>query len=320
MLDQLKFVKGAVSKKDLVPALTHFLIRDGRITGYNGKISITSPIALDVDCCPKADKLVKAIEQCSDTVQMQLTPTGKLSVRSGKFKALVECVPEDMFPAVRPEGVTVVTDGNLLPALKALYGFTSEDASRPWAAGVLLDGVSAYATNNVIMAECWLGYHFPFRVNIPRYAVKEIIRINEEPTHIQLTSTSATFHYSDERWLRTQLVSNEWPDTESLFSRIPQMPGMVPEVPEGLFEALDALAPFTDEASRVFFLNGRIATAQEEGTEFEVAGLPDYGAYNHKMFCLLEGIATRMGFEVWPAPVPWFGPSMRGLFMGLKTQ
>ena len=67
MLEVLKFVKGAVGKKDYVPALTHFQIADGRITGFNGKISLSSPIALDLECCPKAIPFVKAIEACTDT-------------------------------------------------------------------------------------------------------------------------------------------------------------------------------------------------------------------------------------------------------------
>ncbi len=44
MLSALKFVKGAVSTKDYVPALTHFQIKGGRVTGYNGKLSLSSPI------------------------------------------------------------------------------------------------------------------------------------------------------------------------------------------------------------------------------------------------------------------------------------
>lgn len=318
MLNELKFVKGAVGKKDLVPALTHFHIKDGRITGFNGKLSLSTPIALDIDCCPKAADLVKAIEACSDTVQLHLTPGGKLAVRSGGFKTFVPTVGEELFPPVQPEGIAVVIDGQLLPALSTLYGFTSEDASRPWAAGVLLDGQSAYASNNVILAECWLGYHFPFRVNVPRYTVKEMMRIGEEPIGLQLTSSSITFHYEGERWLRSQLASNEWPDTAPLFGRIPHSPTDVPEIPEGFWDALGSLSGFVDEAQRVYFLDGCVASAPEEGTQIEFKGTPDFGIYNHKMFLLLAETAERMDFTQWPAPVPWFGKAMRGLFVGLR--
>lgn len=318
MLEQLKFVKGAVGKKDLVPALTHFLIQDGRITGYNGKMSLSSPIALDVDCCPKAVPLVRAIEACTDTAQLHMTPAGKLSIRSGSFRAHVDTVSSDDFPLVVPEGIPVVIDGQLLPALKTLYAFTSEDASRPWAAGVLLDGQSAYATNNVVFAEAWLGYHFPYRVNVPRATVKEMIRIGEEPVGLQLSAASITFHYEGERWLHSRLASNDWPDIQRLLSVIPPHRNQVQEVPPGLWEALETLAPFVDDLNQLFFNGVAVSTAPEEGTSVDVALLPQAGRYNHKMLSLLAGVAERIGFDHYPAPVPWFGGYMRGLFMGMR--
>src|SRR5574337_929986 len=153
MLESLNFVKGAVAKKDLVPAMTHFHISNGRIQSYNGKISLSAPIALDVDCCPKADPFVRAIEACTETAQLHLTPSGKLAIRSGKFRAHIDSVPEEMFPELEPEGEPVSVDGDLLPALTQLYDLVGEDASRPWATGILLDGGSAFATNNVLLAE-----------------------------------------------------------------------------------------------------------------------------------------------------------------------
>lgn len=318
MLEQLKFVKGAVGKKDFVPALTHFLIADGRITGYNGKLTLSAPIQLDIDCCPKAVPLVRAIEACTDTAQLSLTPSGKLSVRSGKFRAHVETVDSELFPQLAPEGVSVVIDGKLLPALTTLYALTSEDASRPWAAGVLLDGQSAYASNNVVIAECWLGYHFPFRVNIPRHTVREMMRIGEEPIGMQLTSHSVTCHYEGGRWLRSQLASTNWPDVQSHFARIPPNPTSVPEVPEGFWEAMETIAPFLDEAFRVILDGDQVGTADQEGTSVQVPGATLVGRYNHKMLSLLHGVADRIDFNQYPAPVPWFGENMRGLLVGLK--
>ena len=43
MIDAVKFVQGAVAKKDYVAELTHFLIQDNRITGYNGIMGLSSP-------------------------------------------------------------------------------------------------------------------------------------------------------------------------------------------------------------------------------------------------------------------------------------
>ena len=45
MLKALKFVQGAVSKKDLVPALTHFRIENGTVRSYNGMLALCTPIS-----------------------------------------------------------------------------------------------------------------------------------------------------------------------------------------------------------------------------------------------------------------------------------
>lgn len=317
MLDALKFVQGAVSRKDFVAELTHFRIRGGRITGYNGKISISSPIDLDIDCCPKASAFVKAIQSCEETAQLHLTASGKLAIRSGRFRTHVDTIAES-FVGVDPEGVRVEIDGQLMPALSKLFDFTSEDASRPWASGILLSGNSAYATNNVILVEHWLGYFFPYRINLPRYALKEILRIGEEPIGLQLTSNNATFHYAGNRWLRTQLHSTEWPDINAMLELIPPT---VSTVPAGLFEALQTISPFVDELSRVYFLDGKICTLPteaSEGTCVDVLGLGAGPIFNASMLSSLEGIATRIGFEEYPRPCPFYGEKVRGLIMGMK--
>lgn len=316
MLDVLNFVKGAVGKKDLVPALTHFHIANGRISGFNGKISISAPIALDIDCCPKAEPFVRAIEACAETAQLHLTPTGKLSIRSGKFRAHVDTVGSEAFPEVQPEGQFIEVDGKLLPILRTLYDFIGEDASRPWATGIMFNGTSAFATNNVIVAEHWLGYHFPFKVVVPRYTIKEMLRIGEEPIRIQLTALNATFHYEGNRWLRTQLVSNEWPDVQTMLDI--DAAGESEAIPDGFWEALKTISPFLDEASRVYLDGSTIRTSLDDGASMEIEGAGLIGLYNHKMLSLLAGVAQRANWQAYPSRVGWYGDCIRGLIIGMR--
>ena len=318
MLEVLKFVKGAVGKKDYVPALTHFQIADGRITGFNGKISLSSPIALDLECCPKAIPFVKAIEACTDTAQLHLTPSGKLSVRSGRFRAHVDTVEVDVFPEVLPEGEFVELDGHLLPALRKILDIIGEDASRPWATGILLDGNSAFATNNVILAEHWLGYHFPYRVVLPKSTVKEMIRIGEEPVRMQLTAMSVTFHYEGDKWLRSNLISEQWPDVRELLEAHCADPKSLPKVEDTFWEGLETIAPFLDDSFRVYLSEDSVRTSMEEGAHVEQCGEGLSGIYNHKMLGLLRGLADRIGFAAYPERVSWYGENVRGLIMGMR--
>ena len=317
MLTELKFVQGSVAKKDLLPALSHFCIENGTVRGFNGTIALCSPIPFDLSCKPKGDALVRAIGNCGESVALALTPAGRLSVKSGSFKAFVDCVDGET-PHVLPSGQTVQIDGAALMAgLKAVSGFIGEDASRPWANGVLLRGQSMFATNNVTLIEYWVGAPFPLSVNIPRAAVRELLRIDEAPEKAQYDDSSVTFHYSGGRWLRSQLFSSEWPD----LSRVLDQTSAQEPVPPGLFEAVDKIKPFADKLSRVYFGDGTIRTHETdgEGASYEVEGVRGPGVYNAHMLALLSGVAQTVDFNAYPKPCLFTGEQLRGAIIGMKA-
>lgn len=316
MLAELKFVQGAVAKKDLIPALTHFRIEDGHVRSYNGKLALSTPISLDIDCKPKAVPFVKAIQRCEDTVSLSMTPAGRLGIKSGAFRAYIECVEEET-PHVLPEGEEFDIDGEaMLKALKALSPFIGDDASRPWTNGVLLQDCSAYATNNVILAEYWVGSQFPIVCNIPKDAIRELLRIGEAPERAQSTENSITFHYSDGRWLRSTLLNTKWPDV----GKILDVPGTLAPVDESFYTAIEAVAPFADKLGRVYFEDGTLRTNIEEGEGaiHEVHNMECKGVYQIAMLRLLNGIATSIDLTTYPKASPFMGGMMRGVIIGLR--
>ncbi len=317
MLAELKFVQGSVAKKDYLPALTHFVIENGFVRGYNGTIALCSPIPFDIACKPKAEPLVRAIGNCTETVRLSMTAGGRLSVRSGAFRALVECA-DGPTPHALPAGQEAPVNGvALLAALKAVQPFIGEDASRPWCNGVLLRGPSVFATNNVALIEYWAQETLPIMVNIPRVAVKEMLRIGEPPTHAQYEENSVTFHYAGNRWLRTHLLPSEWPD----LSRVLDCPSNPAPVAEKLYEGLAVVKPFADKLERVIFRNGSLCThaTDEEGATYAVEGLPDAGVYNIRMLELLNGTATSVDFTTHPKPCLFFGENVRGAIVGMRA-
>lgn len=316
MLTALKFVQGSVAKKDFVPALTHFRIEDNTVRGFNGTLALCSPIPFDIACSPKGEPLVKAIALCSDTVQLTLTPAGRLSIKSGRFKAFVDCIEGDT-PHALPEGDPVDINGdNLLAALKAVAPFVGEDASRPWANGVLLLGQSAFATNNVTLVEYWIGSNIPHPLNIPRAAVREMLRIGEAPIGMQVTANSITFHYNGSRWLRTQLYETGWPDLRKVLDR----PSNPAPINAELFDALEAVKPFTDKLNTIRFADGNITTHVDptEGAHYELDNFPHEGIYRLEMLQLLQGNAVSIDWSTYPAPCMWFGERMRGAIIGMR--
>jgi DNA polymerase III sliding clamp (beta) subunit (PCNA family) len=315
MLAELKFVQGAIAKKDFLPALTHFRIEKGTVRGYNGTLALSSPIPLDLECTPKADPLLKAIANCTEVMSLSMTANGRLAVRSGSFKAFVDCVQGET-PHVEPEGEDLALDGPLLlAALQALQPFVSDDASRPWSNGILLRGESAYATNNVVLVEYWLGKQLP-TINIPRSAVKEIVRIGEPPIRAQANDRCITFHYTGGRWIRTQLLVTDWPDLKKVLD---VTSSAVPIDPK-LFVGLETIKPFVDKIGRVLFANGVMTTHEneDEGASFECDTVLPEGIYSLEMLMLLEGVATASDWSLYPKPAMFFGNRLRGAVIGMR--
>jgi len=321
MLKALKFVKGAVAKKDYQPALTHFRIANGRVIGFNGTIALSSPIDLDIEATPKALPFVKAIELCaSTTVAIHMTPVGRLALKAGGFKVFIDCSDEgDLLDSIVPQGEDVPIDSGFLAAIKRLLPYTSNDASRLWAMGVLLRGQSAYATNNIVLLEYWIGSPMP-DINLPASAILELNRINEQPIKVRLSENSVTFFFQGDRWLRSQLLSVDWPDISALLDKAFEGADLQP-IPPMLFGAVEMLAPFVDLEGRIYFRDNILCTGPEPeggvGASMAMEGLPAYGAYHHKHIASLNGCATDIDFTRHPNPCPFIGEKLRGVFLGM---
>lgn len=314
MLKTLKFVAGAIDKKSLAPYMTHFVIKDGRITAYNGVIALSSPISIDIDCKPKADTFIKAISSCTDTISLALTDTGRLRVQSGKFKAFIECFSEES-PLILPEGKMIDIDGKqLLKAFNACYKFISDNPMQQWANGVLIDNECVSATNNVVIIEHWIDFTPEKPLVIPRQAVREMIRINEAPETIQIAERSATFQYADGRLIKTQLLENKFPR----FNPILDKPTSLEPIDIEIFKALKILKPFVDSYGKIIFNRGLISTSTDSktGSSYSVDSIDFGGIYNNQMLELLENTALRIDWTQTPAL--FFGDELRGAIIGMR--
>lgn len=319
MLKSLKFVQGSIARKDFLPALTHFVIEYGKVRGFNGVIALCSPIPFDIACRPKADVLIKSISACDDTIQLSMTPAGRLAVKAGKLRTYIDCVQETTVHPL-PEGRFVQFDGAvLLEGLKAVEPFIGSDASRKWANGVLVKDSSLFATNNVMLVQYWVGNLFDTVVNLPAVAVKEMLRINEAPLYAQIAEGNITFHYEGDRWLRTQLYETDtWPDLGKVLDRASNQSPIEPE----LFVALETVKPFVGKLGTIIFQDQGITTTTEvnEGASYDVPGLTGVeGRYNIVHLELLKGSAKTIDWSGYPGPCMFQNERLRGAIIGVRA-
>lgn len=322
LLKALKFTSTAVARKDFIPELMHFKIKDGRVTTFNGRIALSSPIDLDLDVQPAAVSLISAIRSCEETIALNVTPTGKLAVKSGRFKAFINCLPDQSQYLVEPEGADVELGDTFLHGLQEVAPLMGIDASRPWSMGVKISGPMMYATNNIMLAKYWHSVPSPVDVIIPSDAVNEILRIDENPQRMQATENSATFHFSGDRWLRTQLIEpSGWPG-EAIKRALDRELGDQHPMPEFLNDALDTLAPFLNERNAVYLTQHTISTSQHdsEGASVEVTfpGITEMQAYNHHNLNILFEVAITIDWSSYPNPCVFEGWNMLGVILGQR--
>jgi hypothetical protein len=241
---------------------------------------------------------------------MNLTPTNRLSIRSGKFRALIPCVELNTVPHPKPSGRPIELHDDVLEAFETLERFVCTDDIRPWTNGICLKGKSAFATNNVCLVEYWIGHDVPFDVNIPLPAIREVLRLGEKPSSVLVDASSITFMYSDGRWIKSLLYDTNWPD----LSCILDVQCNPQPVPDDLYDGLKAVKGFIGPYENLVTFTDGAVTVQD--ASYEVPGLPTQGRYNPDMLGLMQGVAASADFARYPDPVVFYGPRVRGAIMG----
>lgn len=316
MLETLKFVYAAVCRNDLQPTLTHFRIQNGTITAYNGLLSIRAPLAVGLDCAPVAGQFLKAVKACEETVSLHVEGA-KLCVRSGKFKTYVDLATDpSRFPDLEPTGEIFPVRAPVIGMLKKLAPFMGTDEARLWQCGVLFCNQSVYTTNNISIVEHWSAAPFPVIASMPAEAVRELIRLNVEPVSVQADAQRVVFHLPGGAWVGARVLAYEWPDLQAIIASVAGVP--VKPLDPALLDAVEKVSQFADTLGKVYFHNGAVSTVPlgQDGTTVETEASPGKGIHRASLLLGLRDVAQTIGFENYPAPIPFFGEGIRGVFQG----
>lgn len=323
MLEAFKFAFAAVARGPqaaAMPTLSHFRIQDGRLTAANGILAVSVPVPIHLDCLPHAGALMKALEGCEKDAPAFHMDGPNLVVRAGAFKTVVKCGDASRFPDIRPGGQFYPVSCPVLPVLAKVLPFMGTDEARAWSCGVLFSGQTVSATNNVSMIQAWLGVPFPAPACLPAEAVRELLRLKMEPVSVQVSQDRVTFHLPGEAWISSALSAREWPDLEKLFAAVQDVP--VRPMPPELLPAVARLQKFTNDLDKVYFGVGGVSTGppqEKDATTVETPASPGGGIYRLGVLMSLQDVATTVGFDNWPRPVPFYGENIRGCFIGFTA-
>jgi hypothetical protein len=317
MIEILELVAGAVSTKDLVPVLSHFCIYNGRIQGANGRVAIDAacPGLDDLTAAVPADRFLRAVTACGGEPRLRVNEDGtRLTISRGRFRATLSLLPASYQLEEPPTGERIKLPQPLLPVLRRLAPFVSTDASRPWACSVLVRNGYAYATNNVAIARVPLaGIDCVF----PAAGIDEILRIDEEPTALRVSSTACWVEFS-RCWLKMQLLQQPWPDSLARLIELMNTDAL-PELPASLRDDVLLLKPFFPDTSLPVILMGPEGISTQDGKHsaaIEGMTLPKAAFRLESLAPVLE-VATHADFAL--SPSPWRGDNIVGLLSGVRV-
>jgi hypothetical protein len=292
LLSALEFCS-CVSEKLGAPFETHVGLRGNWAIAFNGVVAAGAPIAEDIVAYPHTLLLVEALSRCDENFSLTQLDNGRLSIKSGKFKAVVPCLDPDLMQTAVPDPMIVGITNKFKEAVEAVGVLASENAQHVLTASVLMNGQSVVSTNRVMILEMWHGLDLPPNIPLPKQFVAALVKQKKNLTGFGFSSCSATFYFEDGCWLRTQLYSDEWPDVSSILERQANLWSIDPN----FFKSLEAVMPFSEDGNIYSDTNLLKSHADEGvGATFECAGIPKGFVYPAKQLMLMKPYVQKIDY------------------------
>ena len=321
--EALRLVRGAVSTKDLVTVLTHLAIKDASVTSFDGAMSIMAPCddIGHLSCTVPADRFIAAIDACESATPTITLVDGALHVTATRVAIKMPTGDIAAFPFADSLSVKMRVMPHLLDVLRELRPFVGNDASRPWASGILFRENVAAATNNTIVALKTLPSKVPQEFILPLFAVDELLRIGQEPKVYALDGNNVAFYLERGAVLKSRLIDGAWPRSSvALVQELSEGAAFGP-VPDGLAKGIETLLPFVADLKTpiIEFADTLVRTldADVQGT---LSGFSNLGKCRFRAEPLITTLhsAVYADFSRFPR-VPWRNSdaSLCGVLVGM---
>lgn len=265
----------------------HCLMQNNWCVGYDGVITMGCKIEESITAYPKTLDLLEALQRCGEAVSITQLPNCSIAVKSGKFRAAIDCITADSLPLSYPDPQIAVIDDRIKAGFEAIGWLATEGAEKAYMASVLLQANTMVSTNRSVLLEYWHGIDLPPDLLIPKASIVALSKIDKKLVGFGYTPRfSVTFWYEDGSFLKTQLFEGSYPDYQAIFSRDTNQ---YMQLPEDFFTAFKSVSKFT-KTGFVYLRGDRILSHQTEelGACYEVNGIPDGICFNVEYLGKLE--------------------------------
>lgn len=311
LLDALEFV--SLAQRDMgTISQTHCILSDHWAVASDGVLTIAHPIQDDLAACPQTARLLAALRRCGEGVSITQLDSSRLSLKSGALRVSVPCVDLQQVPIVWADPPQAPIDHRFIEACKAISHVASETGQHVSMISLLGKGQSLFATNRMVLLEYWHGLNLPPYWIFPKAAAIALQKIALKLVGFGISERSATFHYENGAWFKTQLYAEHWPNNlDAMFEGAPAVP--VP-LPPDLFDAVEKLSAFTDTGRIEFGENVlRAINIDNESAEHDVKGITAGPIFSVKQLLAVAPVAKTWGLHPELKRAFVFGENIRGV-------
>lgn len=319
MKKAVDWIKGALAKKDIVLQFTHYFVKDGMIQAMDGRMLAAHPFpSHETFLVPGAEFEAILDRMPSDNPTLEVHED-KIRLKEARFRGDISTIPESEWPDLPMPKHWIEVQPDLLDAMAALMPFVSDNATKPFAGTIMIEGSRLYATNNVsiAMAEVESLLAGDEQTLLPRWAVEFVLSRREGLTHWGVTDDFVAFKWDNGAWMRTQLVNDVIP--EIIFSLTQDMAPATFEITDEWRKAYALVSGVSKEDIQIFADRITGGTQHSEVQHEAVTAVAEGREYSKWTVAYLNSViaaADRWSPELYPKPATFEGKSIRGLIVG----
>jgi hypothetical protein len=328
LLARVKWITDAVASQDLgLQGLTSYLLRNGNIHANDGRMVVGTPFPFEgPEVLVPAEQFEKVLFNKPDGDFEWLREDDRLVLKRGRFKGRIKTMPLDtwVMPTDLPGGLTPIPD-DFIQCIEALLPFVSENATKPWAMCIGIQGDYMYASNNIAVARC----HCPTGTGLnefllPRWVLEFLVKRQEglAAWAVEEEVGRLTFLWEDGSWMRSSNIVEKFPPAQAILDRY--MTGDIDvEITDDWRKIVRRIAKIADDPVIRLRVDECAGSTGEVLAIEDEAGTPCPEGLLETVWDLryLEAVikaATHWNPRTYPNPAPWRGDFIEGIIAGRR--
>lgn len=298
LLEALKFLSVGYSGTGDEQA-THTWLQDGWGASFNGIVTAATPIeGLDLNAFPDTELMTEALSHVGKELELTVEDTG-VHIVSGDYDAVIPVGDRTKTIPPSPDQPVADLPPGFVGAMERCSRLITDSAQTVRDASIWARphegnnyATTLVSTNGKTMIESQIGGYIAANILFPKIFVTALGKCGKEPKQWGFSPSSFTVWFEDGSYIKTNTYDpasypREVTDKIEVLMQAPS----VNAPPKGFFEAVAAVAPFTD--GTIYFLGGHVRGApnddwSEWGCTVAVDKLPDGVGTNAKAVLLFK--------------------------------